>query len=48
MKINSKKTKVLVCIRKNNTRVNIYLHEYQELEQIDNFTYLGKLFIMPN
>jgi len=40
MRINVKKTKLLVCERENNTRIQIKLRN-QTIEQVDEFTYLG-------
>jgi hypothetical protein len=40
MRINLKKTNVLVCERENNTRIQIKIRN-QTIEKIDKFTYLG-------
>lgn len=41
MKINTKKTKVLVCSRNNNIKAIIHLQDNQEIEHVEEFTYLG-------
>ena len=45
MKINGKKTKILICARKSqNTIADIYLNQYK-LDQVSEFPYLGSMII---
>lgn len=41
MKINTKKTKVLVCNRYNNIRTRIKLKDGVTIKQVEDFVYLG-------
>lgn len=41
MKINTKKTKVLVCSRYNSIRTSIKLKDGENIEQVEDFMYLG-------
>ena len=41
MKINTKKTKVLVCSRYNSIRTSIKLKDGENIEQVEDFIYLG-------
>jgi len=43
MKMNSKKTKVVVCSRENPRRTIIKLIDNETIEQIEDFTYLGSI-----
>jgi len=45
MKINMKKTKVLLCRRKNNIKARIHLQNQQAIEQVEEFTYLGSTYL---
>jgi hypothetical protein len=42
MKINTQKTKVLVC-SKNNITIKIHLQNNQEIKQVEEFAYLGSI-----
>ena len=41
MKINTNKTKVLVCSRYNSIRTSIKLKDGENIEQVEDFMYLG-------
>jgi len=43
MKINTKKTKVLVCSRNNNITTRIHLQNNQAIEQVEEFAYLESI-----
>ncbi|KAL4084163.1 hypothetical protein QTP88_027996 [Uroleucon formosanum] len=43
MKINTQKTKVLVCSRNNNITTRIHLQNNQEIKQVEEFAYLGSI-----
>jgi len=43
MKINTQKTKVLVCSRNNNITTRIHLQNNQEIKQVEEFSYLGSI-----
>lgn len=43
MKINTKKTKVLVCSRNRKIRARIHMQNNQEIEQVEEFAYLGSI-----
>ncbi|VVC34843.1 Endonuclease/exonuclease/phosphatase,Reverse transcriptase domain [Cinara cedri] len=42
-KINTQKTKVLVCSRNNNITTRIHLQNNQEIKQVEEFAYLGSI-----
>ena len=43
MKMNSKKTKIVVCSRDNPRRTRIKLNDNEIIEQVEDFTYLGSI-----
>ncbi|KAF0772940.1 Reverse transcriptase domain-containing protein [Aphis craccivora] len=43
MKINTQKTKVLVCSRNNNITTKIHLQNNQEIKKVEEFAYLGSI-----
>lgn len=43
MKINTKKTKVLVCSSDRNIKARIYLQNNQEIDQVEKLAYLGSI-----
>lgn len=44
MKINTKKTKFLVCCRNNNIKIRIpNLQDNREIQQVEEFSYLGSI-----
>lgn len=44
MKINTKKMKVLVCIKNSHAGIKIYLERNYKIEQVENITCLGSTY----